>query len=271
MILVFWMLSFKSAFSLSSFILINRLFSSSSLSAIRVVSSIYLRLLVFLQVILIPACASSSPEFFMMYSAYKLNKQGNNIQPWCTPFPIWNQSVVPCPVLSVASWPAYRILSKEVRCSGIPISLRIFQFVVIYIVRCFSIINQRSRSRCFLEFSCLVCGSLSVGNFISGFSAFSKSSMFIWKFSIHKLLNPSLKKFEHYLASTWNKSNFTAVWNILWHFLSSGIGMKTDLGTSQWLLLNLSARILCYSFELPEWKWQIQHAFPITPLSMPMT
>ena len=39
-----------------------------------------------------------------MYSAYKLNKQGDNIQPWCTPFPIWNQSVVPCPVLTVASW-----------------------------------------------------------------------------------------------------------------------------------------------------------------------
>ena len=60
-----------------------------------------------------------------MYSAYKLNKQGNNIQPWCTPFPIFNQSVVPCPVLTVASWPAYRFLRRQVRWSGIPISLRI--------------------------------------------------------------------------------------------------------------------------------------------------
>ena len=41
--------------------------------------------------------ASSSPVFLMMYSAYKINKQGDNIQPWRTPFPIWNQSVVPCP------------------------------------------------------------------------------------------------------------------------------------------------------------------------------
>ena len=49
-----------------------------------------------------------------MYSAYKLNKQGDNIQPWCTPFPIWNQSVVPCPVLTVASWPAYRFLRLDV-------------------------------------------------------------------------------------------------------------------------------------------------------------
>ena len=86
MILVFWMLSFKPTFSLSSFTFIKRLFSSSSLSAIRVVSSAYLRILIFLPAILIPACASSSPAFLTMYSACKLNKQGDNIQPWCTPW-----------------------------------------------------------------------------------------------------------------------------------------------------------------------------------------
>ena len=79
MILVFWMLSFKLTYSLSSYTFIKRLFSSSSLSAIRVVSSAYLRLLIFLPAILIPACASSSPAFLMMYSAYKLNNQGDNI------------------------------------------------------------------------------------------------------------------------------------------------------------------------------------------------
>ena len=68
-IFVFWMLSFKPTFSLSSFAYIKRLFSSSSLSAIRVMSSAYLRLLIFLLAILIPACASSSPTFLMMYSA----------------------------------------------------------------------------------------------------------------------------------------------------------------------------------------------------------
>ena len=66
---------------------------SSSLSAIRVVLSTYLRLLIFLLAILIPACASSSLAFCMTYSAYKLNKQGDNIQPGYTPFPIWNQSL----------------------------------------------------------------------------------------------------------------------------------------------------------------------------------
>ena len=103
MILVFWMLSFKLTFSFSSFTFIKKLFSSSSLSAIRVVSSAYLRLLIFLAAVLILACTSSSPVFLMMYSAYELNKQGDNMQPWCTPFPIWNQSIVPCPVLTVAS------------------------------------------------------------------------------------------------------------------------------------------------------------------------
>ena len=107
------------ATSLSLFTFIKRLFSSSSLSAIRVVSSA-------LPAILIPACASSSPVFLMMYSAGKLNNQGDNIQPWHTPFPVWNQSVVPCPVLTVASWSAYRFLKRQIRWSGIPISFRIF-------------------------------------------------------------------------------------------------------------------------------------------------
>ena len=126
MILVFWMLSFKPIFSLSSFTFNERLFSSSSLSAIGVLSSEYLRLLIFGPAILIPTYASSSLAFLMMYSPYKLNKQGDNIQPWCTPFSIWNQSVVPCPVLTVASWSAYRFLKRQVSWSGIPISWRIF-------------------------------------------------------------------------------------------------------------------------------------------------
>ena len=73
------MFSFKPTFSLSSFTFIRRLLSSSSLSAIRVESSAYLGLLTFLPAVLIPACASSSPAFLMIYSAYKLNNQGDNI------------------------------------------------------------------------------------------------------------------------------------------------------------------------------------------------
>ena len=111
MILVFW---------------IKRLFSSSLLSALRVVSSAYMRLLIFLPAILIPACVSPSWAFHMLYSAYKLNNLGDNIQPWRTPFPIWNQSVVSCPVLTAVSWPAYRFLRRQVRSYGILMPLRIF-------------------------------------------------------------------------------------------------------------------------------------------------
>ena len=114
-----WVL--RQLFSLSSFTFIKRLFSSS-LSAIRAVLSAYLRLLIFLLAILIPAFASSSLAFQMMWNVYKLNKQSDSIQPWCIPFSIWNQSVVPCSVLTVTSWPAYRFLRRQVRWSGIPIS-----------------------------------------------------------------------------------------------------------------------------------------------------
>ena len=118
-----WVLSqvFHSPLSLSS-----RNSSCSSRSAIRVVSSAYLRLSIFLPEILISACASSSLAFLMMYATCRLNKQGDDIQPWCTPFPIWNQSIVLCMVLTVASWPAYRFLRRQFRWSGIPISWWIF-------------------------------------------------------------------------------------------------------------------------------------------------
>ena len=72
--------TFTYSSAILSLTLIKRLFSSSSLSVIRVVSSAYLRLLLFLLVILVPACYSSRLAFCMMYSAYKLNKQGDNIQ-----------------------------------------------------------------------------------------------------------------------------------------------------------------------------------------------
>ena len=106
---VFLSLTFKPAFSLFSLSLIKKLFSSSSLYTIRVVSSAYLRLL-FLPAVLIPACGSSSMTFHMMCSTYKLNKLGNNIQPWCTPCPILNQFVVACLALTVVSCPAGKVI-----------------------------------------------------------------------------------------------------------------------------------------------------------------
>ena len=98
-VLDFCMLSFKPVFSLSSFTFIKSLFSSSSFSSIRVVSSACLRLLIFRQTILIPACGSPSLGFHIMHLAYKLNKQGDSVQPWCPPFPVLDLSIVPCLVL----------------------------------------------------------------------------------------------------------------------------------------------------------------------------
>ena len=66
---------------------------------------------------------------------------------------------------------------------------------------------------------------MNVGTWISGSSAFSNASMYIWKFSVHVLLKPSLKDFEHYLASMWNELNWLSL-NILWHCSSLGLEWK---------------------------------------------
>ena len=140
-----------------------------------------------------------------MYSAYKLNKWGDNTQPLRTPFPIWNQSVVPCLVLPVASWPAYRFLMRQVRWSGIPISWKNFpQFVVIH-SQMLGVVNK-AEIDVFLELSCFSYDPTDVGNWISGSSAFSKSSL------VHVLLKPHLENFEHYIAGMWDECNCVVVW-----------------------------------------------------------
>ena len=73
-------------------------------------------------------------------------------------------------------------------------------FVVIHTVKGFSIVNEVEVD-VFLEFPCFFYDSTDVGKFISGSSAFSKSSLNIWKFLVHVLLKPSLENFEHYFAS----------------------------------------------------------------------
>ena len=85
---------------------------------------------------LIPACASFSPAFLMMYSAYKLNKHSDNIQPRHTPFPIWKQSVVSCPVLTVASWSCIQISQEAGQVVWYSHLFQNFpQFIVIHTVK----------------------------------------------------------------------------------------------------------------------------------------
>ena len=119
------------------------------------------------------------------------------------------EQLVPCLVLTVASWPAYRFLRGQVRWSGIPISLRIFySFFVIHTVKGFSVVTE---ANVFLG-CCFLYDPTNVGNLISGSSAFSKPSLYIWKFSVHVLLKPSLRDFEHNLTSIWNEHNCMVVW-----------------------------------------------------------
>ena len=147
-----------------------------------------------------------------MYSAYKLNKQGDSRQPWCTPFLIWNQPVVPCPVLTVASWPAYRFFKRQVRWSGIPISWRIFHSVLWSSQsKTFSVVSE-AEVDVLLKFSSFFCDPADVGNLISGSSAFSKTSLNVRKFTVHVLLKPGLENFEHYFTSMWDECNFAVVW-----------------------------------------------------------
>ena len=154
------------------------------------VSSAYLRLLIFLPAILIPAWASSSLALFMMYSAYKLDKQSDSIQSWRSPFPIWNQSVVlsgsDCCFLTCIqiSQDAGQVIWYSHLLKNFP------QCVVIYTVKGFSIVNEAEVDG-FLEFPCFFCYPTDVSNLISGSSAFSKSTLFIWKFLGRILLKPS--------------------------------------------------------------------------------
>ena len=204
-----------------------------------------------------------------MYSAYKLNKQGDNIQPWRTPFPIWNQSVVPCPVLTVTSWPAYRFLKRQVRWSGIPISFRIFWFIVIHTVKGFGIVNK-AEIDAFLDLSCFFNDPVDVGNLISGFSAFSKTSLNIWKFRVHVLLSLAWR----ILSITLLSCEMSA---IVWYFEHTlalpffGIGMKTDFFQScgHCWVFQICWHIECSTFTVSSFRiWNSSTGIPSLPLAL---
>ena len=91
-------------------------------------------------------------------------------------------------------------LKRQVRWSSIPISFRIFQFVVVHRVKGVGIVNK-AEIDVFLGLSCFFDDTMDVGNLISGSSAFSETSLNIWKFTVHVLLKPGLENFEHYFTS----------------------------------------------------------------------
>jgi len=169
----------------------------------------------------------SQPARYLTWCTLLISKQGDNIQPWCTPFWILNHSVVSGLILTVASWPAYRFLRRKVRWSDIPISLRIFQSVVIHTVKGFSIVNEGEvyilwNSLAFsmiqLRFEIWSLVSLPFLNpdCTSGSSQFSYCRSLVWRIlSITSLvyeIGTVVWYFEHILALSFFE-----------------IGMKTDL------------------------------------------
>ena len=147
------------------------------------------------------------------------------MQPWCTPVLIWNQSVVPRPVLT-CFLTCMQISQDAGQVVWYSHLLKIFQFAVIHTVKGFGIINKAD---VFLEFSCFFNDPTDVGNLISCSSDFSKSSLSIRKFMVHVLLKPGLENFEHYFASVRDECNCVVVgtffgiaflrdWNENWPF-----------------------------------------------------
>ena len=109
-----------------------------------------------------------------------------------------------------SSWPAYKFLRRQVRWSGILISIRIFQSVLWSTQAKLFMVNE-AEVDVFLKASSFFNDPTDVGILISGSSAFSKSSLYIWKFSVHILLKPTLKDCEHYFANMWNECNCVVV------------------------------------------------------------
>ena len=174
--------------------------------------SSFLRLLIFLLANLIPACDSSNPAFHMMYSAYNLNKQGGKTSQFWT-----SQLFHICVCCFLTLIQVSQVIGKVVWYSHL---LKNFpQLVVIHTVKDFSIVNEADvLGEDSLAFT-MIQWMLAVW-----YSAFYKSSFYICKFLVHILLQPSLKDFEHYLASMWNECSCAVVWTLPFF----GIVMKTE-------------------------------------------
>ena len=201
----------------------------------------------------------------MMYSAYKLNKQGDNIQP-CTPFTVLNQSFVPRKVLTGTSWPAHRFL----RWSGIPISLRIFYVYCDPHSQRLSH-SQWSRSRCFTGIHLLSlwsnkCQMLANWSLVPlPFLNPSYSSG-----NSQVLLKPSLEDFEHSLTSMGDRTTAQQFEHSLaWPFF--GIRMKADFfqSCSPCWVFQICWHIECSTLTALSFRiWNSSAGIPSPPLAL---
>ena len=143
------------------------------------------------------------------------------------------------------------------------------QFVVVHTVKGFEIVNK-AEVHIFLELSCFFDDPADVCNLISGSSAFSKSSLNIWKFTVHVLLKPSLENFEHYFTSMWDECNYVVVW-AFFDIAFLGIGIKTDLFQScgHCWVFQICWHIECSTFIASSFRiWISSTGIPSPPLAL---
>ena len=143
------------------------------------------------------------------------------------------------------------------------------QFFMIYTVKGFSVVNE-AEVDVFLGFSSFFYDPVNVSNLISGSFAFSKSSLCIWKFSVHILLKPSLKNFGKYFASMWNECNCVAVWTffgmaLLWDWNETELFQSCD---HHWVF-QICWHIECSTFTASSFGiWNNSTGIPSPPLAL---
>ena len=144
------------------------------------------------------------------------------------------------------------------------------QFIMIHTVKGFGIV-KKAEIDIFLELSCFFDDPADVGNFISGSSACSKSSLNIWKFSVHELLKPGWENFEHYFTSVWDECNCVVVWAFFLTLPFFGIGMKTDLFQScgHCWVFQIYLHVECSTFTASSFRiWNSSTGMPSPPLAL---
>ena len=147
-----------------------------------------------------------------MYSAYKLNKQGDNNIDLTYSFPYFEPVCFSMSSSNCCFLTYIQISQEAVQVVWYSLTFKNFpQYIVMHKIKGFGIVNK-AESDVFVETSCFSYDSAEVGNLISGSSAFSKSSLNIWKFKVHVLLKPGLENFEHYFANVWDESKCMVVW-----------------------------------------------------------
>ena len=197
----------------------------------------------------------------MMYSAYKLNKQSDNIQPDVLLF-LFGTSSNHCFLTCIH-------ISQEA-CQMVWYS-HLFQnfqqLLVIHTVKGFGIVTK-AKIDVFLELSCFFYNLPDFGNLISGSSAFSKYSLNIWKFMVHIMLMPGLENFEHYFTSVWDECNCVIEPSLALPFF--GTGMKIDLFQScgHCWVFQIFWPIECSTFTSSAFRiWNNSTGIPSPPLA----